>query len=106
MQNMKSCFALAKIINNGDEKCNEFSLYFVLFLDENEKKLLFGLDLGWMLVILTGGGSFLILFIISLVCVCRCYRRNKRKAKGTVPFNYFQEHCYILFLFRPNENIY
>ncbi|XP_026074252.1 T-cell surface antigen CD2-like [Carassius auratus] len=41
-----------------------------------------GLDLWWMLVILTGGGSvLLILFIICLVCVCRYCRRKKRKAK-------------------------
>ncbi|XP_050957005.1 uncharacterized protein si:dkey-11f4.20 [Labeo rohita] len=46
-----------------------------------ESKKLFGLDLWLMLVILTGGGSFLILFIICLVCVCRSGRRNKRKAK-------------------------
>uniref|UniRef100_A0A8C1EIV1 Ig-like domain-containing protein n=1 Tax=Cyprinus carpio carpio TaxID=630221 RepID=A0A8C1EIV1_CYPCA len=52
-----------------------------------------GLELWLMLVILIGGGSFLlILFIICLVCVCRCYRRNKRKAKGTFPVNYIQKH--------------
>uniref|UniRef100_A0A8C1IPT0 Ig-like domain-containing protein n=1 Tax=Cyprinus carpio TaxID=7962 RepID=A0A8C1IPT0_CYPCA len=52
-----------------------------------------GLELWLMLVILIGGGSFLlILFIICLVCVCRCYRRNKRKAKGTLPVNYIQKH--------------
>uniref|UniRef100_A0A672T6N0 Ig-like domain-containing protein n=1 Tax=Sinocyclocheilus grahami TaxID=75366 RepID=A0A672T6N0_SINGR len=39
--------------------------------DVNENIFIFGLDLWWMLVILTGGGSFLlILFIICLVCVC------------------------------------
>uniref|UniRef100_A0A673GSC7 Ig-like domain-containing protein n=1 Tax=Sinocyclocheilus rhinocerous TaxID=307959 RepID=A0A673GSC7_9TELE len=52
--------------------------------DTGPKRFLFGLDLWWMLVILTGGGSFLlILFIICLVWVCRCCRRNKRKAKLT-----------------------
>ncbi|XP_043105275.1 T-cell surface antigen CD2-like [Puntigrus tetrazona] len=45
------------------------------------KKKFLGLDLWLMLVILTGGGSFLVLSIICLVCFCRCYRRNKRKAK-------------------------
>ncbi|XDV31229.1 hypothetical protein PO909_033969 [Leuciscus waleckii] len=53
----------------------------------SEKKLLFGLDFWWMLVILTGGASFLlVLFIICLVCVCRCCRRNKRKAKEEAEF--------------------
>uniref|UniRef100_A0A673GS92 Ig-like domain-containing protein n=1 Tax=Sinocyclocheilus rhinocerous TaxID=307959 RepID=A0A673GS92_9TELE len=61
--------------------------------DMSEKRFLFGLDLWWMLVILTGGGSFLlILFIICLVWVCRCCRRNKRKAKLTSSVNYFQIH--------------
>ncbi|KAK7153580.1 hypothetical protein R3I94_007080 [Phoxinus phoxinus] len=51
--------------------------------DESEtKKLLFGLDFWWMLVVLTGGASFLlVLVIICLVCVCRCSARNKRKAR-------------------------
>ncbi|RXN30985.1 T-cell surface antigen CD2-like protein [Labeo rohita] len=48
---------------------------------KDESKKLFGVDMWLMLVILTGGGSFLILFIICLVCVCRSGRRNKRKAK-------------------------
>uniref|UniRef100_A0A671N1V9 Ig-like domain-containing protein n=1 Tax=Sinocyclocheilus anshuiensis TaxID=1608454 RepID=A0A671N1V9_9TELE len=49
-----------------------------------------GLDIWWMPVILTGGGSFLlILLIICLVCVCCCSKRNKRKAKGVFPINYF-----------------
>ncbi|CAM4608050.1 unnamed protein product [Leuciscus chuanchicus] len=53
----------------------------------SEKKLLFGLDFWWMLVILTGGASFLlVLFITCLVCVCRCCRRNKRKAKEEAEF--------------------
>ncbi|KAL1246766.1 hypothetical protein QQF64_033613 [Cirrhinus molitorella] len=40
-----------------------------------------GLDVWWMLVILTAGGCFLlILFIICLVCVWRC-RQKKWKAK-------------------------
>uniref|UniRef100_A0A8C2I1X6 Ig-like domain-containing protein n=1 Tax=Cyprinus carpio TaxID=7962 RepID=A0A8C2I1X6_CYPCA len=61
--------------------------------DMSEKRFLFGLDLWWMLVILTGGGSFLlILVIICLVCVCRCCRQNKRKAKRTSSVNYFQIH--------------
>uniref|UniRef100_A0A672T7S5 Ig-like domain-containing protein n=1 Tax=Sinocyclocheilus grahami TaxID=75366 RepID=A0A672T7S5_SINGR len=61
--------------------------------DMSEKRFLFGLDLWWLLVILTGGGSFLlILFIICLVCVCRCCRRNKRKAKRISSVNYVQIH--------------
>ncbi|XP_051761705.1 SLAM family member 5-like [Ctenopharyngodon idella] len=55
--------------------------------DGTEKKLLFGLDFWWMLVILSGGASFLlILFIICLVCVCRCCSRSKRKAKEEAEF--------------------
>ncbi|XP_059355304.1 hepatic and glial cell adhesion molecule-like [Carassius carassius] len=47
--------------------------------DNSENKYLFGLDLWWMLVILTG--FLLILFIICLVCVSRCCRSSKRKTK-------------------------
>ncbi|KAK9969892.1 hypothetical protein ABG768_028033 [Culter alburnus] len=55
--------------------------------DVTEKKLLFGFDFWWMLVILSGGASFLfILFIICLVCVCRCCSRSKRKAKEEAEF--------------------
>ncbi|XP_067300968.1 hepatic and glial cell adhesion molecule isoform X2 [Pseudorasbora parva] len=50
--------------------------------DVTGKKLLFGFDFWWMLVILTGGaGLLLILLVICVVCVCRCWRRNKGKAK-------------------------
>ncbi|XP_077096222.1 T-lymphocyte surface antigen Ly-9 [Siphateles boraxobius] len=64
--------------NSNNENNNE---------DVSEKKLLFGLDFWWMLVILTGGAGFLlVLFIISLVCVFRCCKRNKRKAKKEAEF--------------------
>ncbi|XP_026128371.1 T-cell surface antigen CD2 [Carassius auratus] len=59
-------------INNQSENINIKGDYENTFL---------GLELWLMLVILIGGGSFLILFIICLVCVCRWYGRNKRKAK-------------------------
>ncbi|XP_052004989.1 uncharacterized protein LOC127659280 isoform X2 [Xyrauchen texanus] len=55
--------------------------------DMSEKKYLFGLDFLWMLVILTGGGTFLlVLLLICIVCLCRCCKRSEKLAKEEQEF--------------------
>ncbi|XP_056124455.1 T-cell surface antigen CD2 [Rhinichthys klamathensis goyatoka] len=70
-------------------KCSDtgYRAQLITVYSHKKKKLLFGLDFWWMLVILTGGASFLlVLLIICLVCVCRCRARNKRKATEEAEF--------------------
>lgn len=63
---------------------------FDYFLDSSEKKYLFGLDLWWMLVFVTGVGIMLVmLIIICLVCVFCCQKKRK-KARGTFTVNCFK----------------
>ncbi|XP_051565793.1 T-cell surface antigen CD2 [Myxocyprinus asiaticus] len=55
--------------------------------DVSEKTFLFGLDFWWMLMVLTGGGTFLlILLLICIVCLCRCCKQSEKLAKEEQEF--------------------